>query len=69
MFLGGKGWFVGMIVAGLLSTNISNIVNIFRPKSGVIWMLMNIVPVIIVSLVVFVEEVKVSHLLDRRHKG
>jgi hypothetical protein len=27
------------------------------------------VPVMIVSLVVFVEEVKVSHILDRMHKG
>lgn len=51
VYLGGKGWFSGALLAGLLSANIANLINMLVKKQGVMYMLLNIFPLITVSLI------------------
>jgi len=61
--LSGIGWFAGALWAGLLSTNIANLLELIN-ISGVIWMLLNGTPIFLTSLVVFVRKDIVLPILD-----
>ncbi|WP_449598632.1 hypothetical protein [Niallia sp. Marseille-Q9988] len=63
MHLSGNGWFAGVLWAGLLSTNIANLLELTK-LSGVIWMMLNGTPIFLTTLVVFVRKDKCHQFLD-----
>ena len=45
-----KYLFAGFLLAGLLSANIANLLNQFKPESEVIWIMLNYLPIVLTSL-------------------
>lgn len=56
VLLSGNFWFAGVLLAGLLSSNIANALAFYKPESEVIWMLLNCGPITAVSLVLIAEK-------------
>jgi hypothetical protein len=67
-YFSGNGWFAGALLAGILSTNISNLLALTN-LSGVIWMLLNGTPILLITLVVFVRKDIVSLIFGLRAQG
>lgn len=45
-----KFLFAGFLLAGLLSANIANLLNLLKSKSEVIWIMLNSLPIALTSL-------------------
>lgn len=55
VIMSSKILFAGFLLAGLLSANIANLLNVLKPKSEVIWIMLNSLPVVLTSLALCVR--------------